>query len=170
MAALVFVAYVRLRVADVPLERDEGEYAYAGQLILEGVPPYELAYNMKFPGTYYAYAAILALFGHTPWGIRVGLLLVNAASILLVFAVGRRLLGGFAGAVAAVCFSVLSLDRWVFGGFAHATHFVVLTALAGLLLLLLAIESERRAWLFWSGVFLGLSVLMKQHAIFFLRG
>ena len=38
LAALVFVAYVRLRVADVPLERDEGEYAYAGQLILQGVP------------------------------------------------------------------------------------------------------------------------------------
>ena len=30
---LVFVAYVRLHYADIPLERDEGEYAYAGQLI-----------------------------------------------------------------------------------------------------------------------------------------
>ncbi len=168
VAALLFVAYVRLRVADVPLERDEGEYAYAGQLILQGVPPYELAYNMKFPGTYYAYAAILALFGHTPWGIHVGLLLVNAATILLVFAIGRRLLGEFAGAVAGLSFAILSVDRWVCGVFAHATHFVVLAALAGLLLLLRAIENERRAWFFWSGVFLGLSVVMKQHAIFFL--
>ena len=168
LAALVFVAYVRLRVADVPLERDEGEYAYAGQLILQGVPPYELAYNMKFPGTYYAYAAILALFGHTPWGIHVGLMVVNAASILFVFALGRRLLGSFAGAVAAVSFSILSIDRWVYGVFAHATHFVVLAAMAGLLLLLRAIENERRPWFFWSGVLLGLSVLMKQHAIFFL--
>ena len=24
----------------MPLERDEGEYAYAGQLILQGIPPY----------------------------------------------------------------------------------------------------------------------------------
>src|SRR5262249_20001496 len=52
-AALLLVALVRLRLADVPLERDEGEYAYAGQLILHGIPPYQQAYNMKFPGTYY---------------------------------------------------------------------------------------------------------------------
>jgi len=168
LTALVFVAYVRLRVADVPLERDEGEYAYAGQLILQGIPPYELAYNMKFPGTYYAYAAVLALFGHTPRGVHVGLMLVNAASILLVFVIGRRLLGSFAGAVAALSFAVLSLDRWVFGVFAHATHFVVLAAMAGLLLVLRALENDRTPWFFWSGVFLGIAVLMKQHAIFFL--
>ena len=168
LAALVFVAYVRLRVADIPLERDEGEYAYAGQLILQGIPPYGLAYNMKFPGTYYAYAMILALFGQTPWGIHVGLMLVNAATILFVFAIGRRLLGDFAGAVAGVSFAILSIDRWIFGVFAHATHFVVLAALAGLLMLLRAIDDERRSSFLWSGVLLGLSVLMKQHAVFFL--
>ena len=113
------------------MERDEGEYAYAGQLILQGIPPYQLAYNMKFPGTYYAYALILAVFGQTPWGIHVGLLLVNAATILLVFAMGRRLSGEFAGAVAAMSFAVFSLDRWLCGLFAHATHFVILLALAG---------------------------------------
>ena len=40
---------IRLRLLGVPLERDEGEYAYAGQLMLEGIPPYKLAYTMKFP-------------------------------------------------------------------------------------------------------------------------
>ncbi len=168
IAALVFVAFVRLRLADVPLERDEGEYAYAGRLILEGVPPYRLAYNMKFPGTYYAYAAILALFGRTPWGIHVGLMLVNAATIALVYHAGRRVLDEFAGGVAAVSFAMLSLDRWVLGVFAHATHFVVLFALAGLLLLLRAMEDRGASPLVGSGVLLGLAVLMKQHAIFFL--
>lgn len=168
LAALVFVIYVRLRVADVPLERDEGEYAYAGQLILEGVPPYALAYNMKFPGTYYAYAAILALLGHTPSAIHVGLMIVNVVTILLVFAVGRRLLGEFAGSVAAVSFAILSLDRWVFGVFAHATHFVILAAMAGLLLLLRAIDDTRASSFVSAGALLGLSVLMKQHAIFLL--
>ena len=52
LAVLAFVVFVRLRLAGVPLERDEGEYAYAGRLILEGIPPYSIAYNMKFPGTY----------------------------------------------------------------------------------------------------------------------
>jgi len=167
-AAVVFVAFLRLRVADIPLERDEGEYAYAGQLILEGVPPYAVAYNMKFPGTYYAYAAMLALFGRTPWGIHFGLLLVNAATIGLVFLVGRKLIGEFAGAVAAIGYALLSVDRWVLGIFAHATHFAVVAAMAGLYLLLVAVEDGRRWKFVASGALFGLSVLMKQHAIFFL--
>ena len=56
---------------------------------------------------------------------------MNAASILLVFALGRRLLGAMEGAAAAATFALLSLDRWVLGVFAHATHFVALFALAG---------------------------------------
>ena len=64
--AIIFAtAAVRWHLLDVPLERDEGEYAYAGQLILQGIPPYEQVYNMKLPGIYAAYAVLLALFGQT---------------------------------------------------------------------------------------------------------
>ena len=65
LLVLLFVGFIRFRLLDMPLERDEGEYAYAGQLILQGIPPYELAYNMKLPGTYYAYALGMAVFGQT---------------------------------------------------------------------------------------------------------
>ena len=88
---LALVVFVRWRLADAPLERDEGEYAYAGQLILGGTPPYAAAYNMKFPGTYYAFAAIMNVFGQTASGIRMGLLLVNLISIALVFAFGLQI-------------------------------------------------------------------------------
>ncbi|MGC1454185.1 MAG: hypothetical protein WA946_03240, partial [Nitrospirota bacterium] len=37
---LLFVVIVRARLLDVPLERDEGEYAYMGQLLIQGIPPY----------------------------------------------------------------------------------------------------------------------------------
>ena len=68
VVVMALVALVRWRLVDMPLERDEGEYAYAGQLILQGIPPYQQAYNMKFPGTYYAYALSMGLFGETPRG------------------------------------------------------------------------------------------------------
>lgn len=167
-AVMVLVALVRLRVADVPLERDEGEYAYAGQLILQGIPPYQLAYNMKFPGTYYAYSLILALFGQTAWGIHVGLLFVNAATTIVLFFLGRRVLGTFGAAIAAAAFAILSLDRWTMGVFAHATHFVVLPALAGFLVLLRAIDSKSLAGFVGAGALLGTAVLMKQQAVFFI--
>ena len=71
MALLIlFVAAVRLRLRDMPLERDEGEYAYSGQLILQGIPPYKLAYNLKFPGIYAAYALMMLIFGQTAAGSR----------------------------------------------------------------------------------------------------
>jgi len=166
-AILVAAALIRLRLANVPLERDEGEFAYAGQLMLQGVPPYQLAYNMKFPGTYGAYAAILAVFGQTAWGIHVGLLLVNAATTWLLYLLARRLAGERAALVAAAAFAVLSLDRWIMGVFAHATQFVILAVVAGLLLLERASTSRRLGLLVAAGALLGLAVLMKQHAVTF---
>src|SRR5215470_17892597 len=65
-AIMLAAAAIRLRMLNVALDRDEGECAYAGQIILHGEPPYLHVYNMKLPGTYYAFAASMALFGQTP--------------------------------------------------------------------------------------------------------
>ena len=151
-----------------PLERDEGEYAYAGQLILEGVPPYELAYNMKFPGAYYAYAALMAMFGETAAGIRIGLLcrhLVTMGVAVCAWPAAGRQPGGRRSAPRP--FALLALDRWSMGIFAHATHFVLLPAVAGFLALHFALRTER-AWMFvMSGVLMGVAIIMKQQALFF---
>jgi 4-amino-4-deoxy-L-arabinose transferase-like glycosyltransferase len=168
IAVVVFLCTVRLRLADVPLERDEGEYAYSGQLILEGFSPYQLAYNMKFPGTYYAYSAILAIFGQTAWGVHAGLLVANIATVVLLFLLTRCLLNDDkAAAVAAIVFGFLSLNRWILGIFGHATHFVVLFEVAGLLALCHALRSKSIIAFGSAGTLLGLSLLMKQNGIFF---
>jgi 4-amino-4-deoxy-L-arabinose transferase-like glycosyltransferase len=171
--AVLFVLIVRVRLRDMPLERDEGEYAYAGQLILQGVPPYKEAYNMKLPGTYAVYAAIMAVFGQSPSGIRLGVALVNAGAIVLMFLLGRKLLDEAAGLAAAAAFALLSLSPSVLGLAGHATHFVVLFALSGTWVLLGALERSppsrvRPAILIGaSGLLFGLAFLMKQHGIFF---
>ncbi len=162
LLVIVAAMAVRVRLLDLPLERDEGEYAYAGQLLLEGVPPYSLAYNLKFPGVYVAYAAIMGVFGETTGGIHMGLAVANAATIVLVFLLARRLINAWAGATAAAAYAVLSISPTVLGLAGHATHFVVLAALGGLVLLLRGIE-KGGYWMFlWSGLCLGLAVLMKQ--------
>src|ERR1035438_7898648 len=113
---------IRFRLRNMPLERDEGEYAYTGQLMLQGIPSYKLAYTMKLPGTGAAYAIILALFGQTPAGIHLGLLLMNAATTLLVYLLTLRLAGRLAGVVAAASYVLLSTSTAVLGFAAHATH------------------------------------------------
>ncbi len=164
---LGLVIAIRIRLLGVPLERDEGEYAYAGQLILQGVTPYTLAYNMKFPGTYAAYAAIMSIFGQTITGIHLGLLLVNAATIILIFLLGRRLVNSVVGLTAGMSYAVLSVSPSVLGFAGHATHFVLLPVLGGTLLLLKARDRQAFGCLFTSGLLFGLGVLMKQPAVFF---
>jgi hypothetical protein len=90
---LGFTGAIRFRLLDMPLERDEGEYAYIGQLILQGIPPYELAYNMKLPGADYAYAAGMAVFGQTPAGIHLTLIVASSLTIMFVFLLGKKLFG-----------------------------------------------------------------------------
>jgi hypothetical protein len=170
LVAIVILSFavIRFRLRDMPLERDEGEYAYAGQLILQGIPPYRLAYNMKLPGTYAAYAVILAVFGQTPAGIHCGVLLLNAATILMMYLLGSRLFGLRTGALAATTYAVLSASPSVLGLAGHATHFVVAAALAGILLLLKAISTRDKRTVFASGVMFGLAFLMKQPGVFFI--
>ncbi len=166
LVVVIFFGAIRYRLRGMPLERDEGEYAYAGQLLLQGVPPYRIAYNLKLPGIYAAYAAMLAVFGDTPAGIHLGLLLINAATSILLYFLASRLFGRLAGVAAALCYSVLSTSGSVMGYEAHATNFVVLPAILSILLLLHALDSGR-AWLFAaSGLLSGIAFLMKQHGIF----
>jgi hypothetical protein len=165
---LLLVIVVRVRLADVPLERDEGEYAYMGQLLLQGIPPYSIAYNMKFPGTYVMYAIIISLFGQTTQGIHLGFMVLNCATVILLFLLGRRLINDIAALAAAGTYAILSLSPSVLGFAAHATHFIVLPAIAGSLLLLLAVDEDRSSWFILSGLAFGLAFIMKQPGFFFI--
>jgi hypothetical protein len=164
---LLAVCVVRVRLAATPLERDEGEYAYSGQLLLHGVPPFAQAYNMKMPGIYAAYAGVLAVFGQTATGIHLGLVLINLLCSVALFLIGKRLSGPAAGCAAAASFSLMSLSSSVLGLSANAEHFVVLFALWGLVLLLRDLDKNDNRLLFASGLLLGACVLMKQHGAAF---
>jgi hypothetical protein len=158
---------IRIRTLAVPLERDEGEYAYAGQLMLQGVPPYSLAYNMKMPGIYAAYAVILAIFGQTIEAVHLGVLFINAATIVLLFFLTKKLFGPIAGTAAAVFFALMSISNAI-KATANAENFVVLPAIAGILLLTKFAESKKYISLITAGLLLGIAFMMKQHGAAFI--
>ena len=135
LIVILAAVVLRIRLLDVPLERDEGEYAYIAQLMLDGIPPYLQTYSMKMPGVYAAYALVLAVFGQTYTAIHLGLLIVNAATTLLIFLMVRYLIDSFAGIFAAAAFAVMSLALPVQGIFANAEHFVLPFAIAGIILI-----------------------------------
>ncbi len=168
LGVILFTSAIRIRLLEVPLERDEGHYAYAGQLMLEGVPPYTGVYTYFLPGMYLIYALIMAVFGQTHGGIHLGLLIINTATILLMFFLGKRLFGPLIGAAAAVAFALLSLGQPVQGVFANSEHFVIFFAIGGIILVLRAIDTQRYLSLLAGAVLLGAAFLIKQHSAAFI--
>lgn len=165
---ILAAAAIRIRMLEVPLERDEGEYAYAGQLILQGIAPYDQVYNMKLPGIYAAYVVILAIFGQTCSGIHMGLLVVNAVTILLLFLLTKKLFGPFVGLSTAAVFALLSINEIAFGFTANAEHFVLVFVFGGILILVYTVNNERLWPILISGLLFGTGFLMKQHGAAFI--
>lgn len=167
-AALILIAvYCRVRLLSVPLERDEGGFAYIGQQILRGYSPFESA-NMKvIGGIHFAYALMMAMFGESSRAIHSGLLLVNISSLPLVYLLARRVVAAEHALLAAGAYAYLSASQTVLGVAAHATHFVVLFVLTGLVALLKGLDENRRPFIIIAGLCFGMSFLMKQHGAFF---
>lgn len=166
--AAILVTYLRLRLADMPLERDEGEYAYMGKLILDGIVPYKEAYNMKLPGTYFMYAIIELFFGKTYSGIHIGLWLLSLGSMLFLFLAFKKFFNGAVAATSAGLFGVMAVSMNFLGFAAHATHFVAFFAALGLWGMAQWTDKKTVLWAFFIGLFFGLSFLMKQQAVFFI--
>jgi hypothetical protein len=164
VVVLVVVAAVRLRLLNFPIERDEGEYAYAGQLMLQGIPPYQLAYNMKFPGTYAAYAVIMTLFSQTPAGIHFGVLCITTLTALMLFWLGRQILDWTAGMVAATFYAVMAASPSMLGLAGHATHFAAFFATAGLCVMWRTRQNGPGLMDMTAGLLFGTAILMKQPA------
>jgi len=167
--ALVIICAAALRwsLVTMPLERDEGEYAYIAQQILKGVPPYESAYSMKLPGIYLTYALFLAVFGQTITAIHLGLIIFNAATIIIVFLLTRYMFSGLAGVAAGAFYAILSILGTTLGFTANAEHFVLLPALIGILLFVKHPKNRSKSFVFWTALLFGLAFIIKQHGIFF---
>jgi 4-amino-4-deoxy-L-arabinose transferase-like glycosyltransferase len=170
VAGLIFNLGIRIRLMDMPLERDEGEFAYIARLTLQGDALYENAYNKKLPGTSLMYALFMGCFGQTTAAIRIGMMCINLVSIVLLFMLSRKLFNETVAAIAAFSFAVFSIDSGVLGNAAHATQFINFISLAGWLVFFKGHDKNSMFLTLLSGIFFGLSILMKQHALFIAGG
>jgi len=164
---IVSTIIFRVRLLNVPLERDEGEYAYIGRLILEGTPPYSEAYNMKFPGIYFIYAGVLWLFGETHTAIHFSLLVVNVLSIILLFIFARKAFDDWAGTAAAGAFTLLSMSYHVQGFWANAEHYILPFVIGANILLLSGLRKNRKDFILVSAILFSCAAIVKQQGAFF---
>jgi hypothetical protein len=125
-------AALRVGIAALPLERDEGEYAYIGRAWHDGSVPYRDAFDQKPPGVLLAYRALFALgldsvesihwMGHA-W---------LAAAVVPVMLLGWRLGGAAVGGGAALSAAVLAMDSSVLGNAANTELLALLPLSLGM--------------------------------------
>jgi hypothetical protein len=165
-AAVVAFVLVRVPLVSVPLERDEGEYAYIAQRLLEGEIPYRDAFDQKPPATFFVYAAALSLFGASVEGIHLFLHAWTAATAFALFGCVRRRGGDLAAAFAVLLFSILSANPKLTGNAANTELFMLLPMVASIYCLLRAMDSRASPW-WWlaSGVLAAAACWFKQVAV-----
>lgn len=166
LAMIAFVSIIRYRLLGVVLERDEGEYAYIGNLFLNGIGPFNYGYSMKLPGTPFMYALFMFIFGRSGTGIHAGLLVMNAATMYLMYAAFKKIFNPFIGLSTAVIYGFMAIGLPFIGFAAHATHFVCFYSAFAFLFLSRYMRSGKSAQLFLIGLMLGMAFLMKQQAVF----
>ena len=168
IATILLIVSIRFHLANMPYERDEGEFAYAGQLITQGVPPYQEIYNMKFPGTYFMYAASYELLGENIAAPRYVTLVLQLIAAGFIFLLARRIINPAAGWMAATVFMLFNLAPALFGELAKAEHFLVAFLVPSIYFLYRGSEKKSMAYLVISGAAASLACLMKQHAFLFI--
>ncbi len=163
----LLVLGVRFRLLNMPFERDEGGFAYVARWMVAGERLYDGLYDNKLPGLYGLYALFINLFGYSPWGVHLGLLLCNAAAGYFLYRWAALRFDAWTAGFAAAFFGLLSAAPNVLGFAAHATQLLLPFSLAGLWLCEKAARSQSlRQWLL-GGLLLGAGFMIKQSAVVF---
>jgi 4-amino-4-deoxy-L-arabinose transferase-like glycosyltransferase len=166
--ALIIVAGFVLRwpTASIPLERDEGEYAYIAQHWLKGEVPYRSAFDQKPPGVFVVYAVIEAVFGTSPAAIHWAMQVYTSATLVLIFLLGWRLFEPSVGLLAATAAVFLTAMPSVWGNAANTEIFMLLPITAAVATALRAGDRDSMRWALVTGLLSGVGLLFKQVAIF----
>lgn len=143
---------LRATVADVPLERDEGEYAYTAWAWLAGDVPYRDSFLQKPPGAVAVYAGILRTLGATPGAIHWGAQLWTLGTLACVLALGWRWFSAPAALAAGLLLVLLTVDPVFLGNAANTELLALLPLAAGMLAAERSVAGPAARWAFAAGL------------------
>ncbi len=175
LACAIGLAVVALRapLMDLPLERDEGGYAYAAWRMTFGEWPYADVFTQKPPGVFVAYHAAFVWFGDSVASIRAMAAIFSGLSSVALFFLVHPLLGRGPALAAAALLGLLSADPMIQGSIANTELFMLPLMIAAAAVFLRVASAPRvSAYAAMAvGALLGIAVAFKQvagiHALFF---
>jgi hypothetical protein len=163
----LLVLSIRAPLVDLPLERDEGEYAYIAWRLEHGELPYRDWFDQKPPGIFLAYRLALSAPGEPVVAIRALAALVCAGSATALFFLARRLLPAPTAGLAALLLAWISADPLVPGPIANTELFMLPWLILANLAFLEALRGAvpRALPSFLAGALLGVAACFKQVAL-----
>lgn len=163
---ICLIAYIRSNFLNVPFERDEGSYAYCGNIILDGAIPFKDIGSQRLPGVFYSYAVMVAIFGYTLKSLHIGFIILNIISAIIIFLIGRRLFNNAAAIACALCWALLSMNMGISGFTIQSEHIVALFALSGIYFLIKYFDNKSYYLIALSGLFFSFAFEVKQTSFF----
>ncbi len=183
---LLVVGSVAIRVPVLlePWGGDQGGFGYIATQILQGKVPYKDIYDLTGYGVFFTFALFFRLFGLTMMAPHIGHMVVSVLTVLLVYAVARRVFGSSAAWIAAAACSLFG-NGLAFSGFGYENksawgtywylsqrEVFMAPLITGAILLMLGV-SRKRGWragltLFGIGILVGLAAVYKFTAVLML--
>jgi hypothetical protein len=164
---LLIIAAVRIPLLPIPLERDEGEYAYIAWRLGYNELPYRDWVDQKPPAVFYAYRLALNLPFEPVRAIHFVGLVFAAASTCALFFLGLRFMDRFWASLGAALFALLGADPLVQGTGANTEIFMLCPLIfSQIAFFAAAAKNQRNVWLMvLAGALTGIAVMFKQVAI-----
>ncbi len=152
---------LRWNSLNIPLIRDEGEYAYSAWLLLKGIPPYLNSFLQKPPLIIYSYA-LPQLFGLIkPWAFRFLAYLFVLVATFFTGLIVKKEYGTRAGIYAMLLFTPMVLLPHLEQFTANTEMFLLLPLMALCYLYTLKRENASFGYLFLAGFLGGITLLYK---------
>ena len=162
---LVLALLLRAPIAAMPLERDEGGYAYISLEWLGGALPYRDAFDQKPPAIYLAYLVLLRFFGSTPEAIHWGTQAYTCLTLILLAWLGTRFFSPVGGVAASAMAAYLTTHPYLLGNSSNTEIFMLLPLAGMALACLFAMEGGAWGFSLLAGLLGGACALFKQVAL-----
>jgi len=166
IAGIIFLQ-ARIQLLAIPLERDEGSFAYISHWLLRGKDLYTDMLDSKLPGLYTLYAISTTLFGYNATGVHLGLLFTNIAAGIFFFLLLREVFNQYIASISTAFLLILITAPNVNGFAAHATQLLLPFLFAGCWLFWKGIRTGNLLTFFLAGLMIGISFTIKQQTALF---
>lgn len=156
---------VRFPFLEVPLERDEGEYAYCAWQMGQGAMPYRDIMTCVPPAVFFLYRMAFVIFGSTLQGIRFFTLFYLILTLGLFYYLARNLLGRLGAFLSGVIFVFLATNPGILANMSQREIFAALPLMASFILLQKDLSRHRWYLAAGNGLIIALVFFLKQTTV-----